>query len=268
MQRYPKRIIALYSAFNEILVSIGAKDLLVARTAQDSLQDIASLPAIGTHMRPNLELIAAYKPDLVIQLQGRTDAQLQTQALRDLGLTVLEFPLNSFTDMWHVTKIFGLLTQHQTQAYSAILSWQKRLNEIEARHIGQTTHTVVFEVRSPDLLVAGANNICSEIIKISGGKNVVTTAKKLVHINEEAILKLNPDVYIIQTGPMNPSPLPLAQRPTLKMLKAAQNGRSLLVREDMFSRPGPMAIDACDQLERWLYAESRAKNTTPQKTLP
>ena len=66
------RIIALYGAFNEILADLGREDLLVARTAADDQPPtIVTKPSIGTHLRPNAELILGLAPDLVIQLGGR-----------------------------------------------------------------------------------------------------------------------------------------------------------------------------------------------------
>lgn len=208
-------------------------------------------------MRPNLELVAAYQPDLVLQLQGRAEAKLQTKALRALGLKVAEFSLNSIDDIFKVTEILGRVTKHEAKAYSQVIHLKKRLQEIEARHLGQKPLTVVFEIRSPELLVAGDQSICKEIIQIAGGQNLITTPKKIVRINEEALLKLDPWAYIIQKGPMNPNPLPLAERPHLKLLRASQNGRTLLVAEELFSRPGPRIVEACDLLEKWLHTQAK-----------
>ena len=220
---------------------------------QDLNPALANLPVIGTHMRPNLELIAGYNPDLVIQLHGRTEANLQAETLRKLGLNVAQFNLNSFQDIWDVTRILGEITEQSAQAYLSIATWQKRLKDIESRHLNLKPISMVFEIRSPELLVAGTKNIASEIMRIAGAKNVITVDKKIVRINEEEIIRLNPWAYVIQKGPMNPNPLPLLERPNLKILKAAQDGRTLIVDEEIFSRPGPTVIDACDLLERWLH---------------
>lgn len=59
------RIIALYGAYNELLLALDARAVLVARTVADArlpaLAELADLPVIGTHMRPNAELIVAAK---------------------------------------------------------------------------------------------------------------------------------------------------------------------------------------------------------------
>ncbi len=248
-----KRIVVLYAAFTEILEALGQQQRIVAKTKSDTNPCVQAVPVVGTHMRPNIERIVALKPDLVLQLSGRSEASLQSEALRKQGLRVLELSLASFADLVQVTKSLGTLTGAEKQAQDITELWQRRLDEIQNRHTGPALR-VFFEVRSPDLLAAGKNNIVNEIIERAGGVNVLSTEKKLVHIGEEEVLALNPDVYLMQQGPMNPNPQPLISRKNLSGLRAAQNGRSLVVAEEDFSRPGPKAIEACDRLERWLHS--------------
>ncbi|MBD5538975.1 MAG: ABC transporter substrate-binding protein, partial [Desulfovibrio sp.] len=90
LEQPARRIIPLYGAFGEMLVALGCGDRLVARTDADAaLPELAHLPAVGTHMRPNAELVAAARPDLVLQMSGRGEALLQTEGLRKLGVPVL-----------------------------------------------------------------------------------------------------------------------------------------------------------------------------------
>ncbi|MBO4335385.1 MAG: ABC transporter substrate-binding protein [Desulfovibrio sp.] len=248
-----QRIVVLYAAFTEILEALGQEKRIVARTKSDTNACVQTLPVIGTHMRPNIESIVALKPDLVLQLAGRSEASLQSEALRKQGLRVVELELDSFADLMLAAKRLGELTDAKARAQKLSEIWQRKLDGIRSRHSG-TPLRVFFEVRSPNLLAAGQKNIVSEIIAIAGGVNVIVTKKKLVRLSEEELLALDPDVYLMQQGPMNPSPQPLAARKNLASLRAAHNGQSLVVPEEDFSRPGPKAIEACDRLERWLHA--------------
>lgn len=255
------RIIALYGAYNELLLALGARDLLVARTVADArlpqLAELADLPVIGTHMRPNAELIVAQKPDLVLQLSGRKEAQLQTEALRKLGVNVLTFEMDSFERMFDVLGKIGLLTGREQQAAALIRGWRARLAALKARHAGQRPVRVFYEVRYPNLLAAGKDSIVNEIIAYAGGENVVREEKKLARINEEALIQADPDAYLLQKGPMNPDPEPLERRAHYKELRAARAGRILVVDEDRFARPGPRAVDAAEELARWLHPQAR-----------
>ena len=249
-----ERIIALYGAYNELLLALDARDLLVARTGADAhLPELAGLPAIGTHMRPNAELIVAQKPDLVLQLAGRREALLQTEALRKLGINVLTFEMDSFDKMFDVLEKLGRLTGREQKAAGLIRDWRARLATLRARHAGEKPVRVFYEVRYPNLLAAGQGSIVNEIIAVAGGENVVADDKKLVRFNEEALILADPDAYLTQKGPMNPDPQPLSERAHYRDLRAVRTGRVLVVDEDRFARPGPRAVEAAEELELWLH---------------
>ena len=248
-----RRVIALYGAFNEIFLALGAGDLLVARTAADgNLPELAALPAIGTHMRPNAELVLAQRPDVVVQLEGRSEAQTQTENLRSLGLNVLTFEVNSFERLFEVTQLLGQLVGREQAATALVNGWKGRLQALRSSSAGKPGPRIFYEVRYPNLLAAGRGGISSEILALAGGENVVTDSKKLVRFSEEALIAANPDVYLIRQGPMNPAPTPLDERDHYKGLRVVREGRVLVVDEDRFARPGPRALDAAEELAGWL----------------
>ncbi|SDF89234.1 ABC transporter substrate-binding protein [Desulfovibrio legallii] len=258
LERPARRIIALYGAYNELLLALGAGDRIVARTAADAaLPELAALPAIGTHMRPNAELILAQKPDLVLQMSGRREAQVFTENLRALGLPVLVLPLESFADMFAATEILGRLTGLEGRAAELVRGWQARLAALRQGNAGRAPLRVFYEVRYPNLLGAGQKGITSEIIGYAGGENVLRQAQKLVRCNEEALIAADPDAYILQQGPMNPDPTPPAERPHFAGLRAVRAGHVLVVDEARYARPGPRAVDAAEELARRLRALPR-----------
>ena len=176
-----KRVIALYGAFSELVLALEAGHCLAACTAADGgSPELDALPVIGTHMRPNPELIVALQPDVVLQLAGRQDAQIQTEALRALGLNVLTFTMDSFEDIFRVTGKLGLLLDRRTQADKRVLDWRARLAALRNNLHGRAPVRVFYEVRYPNLLAAGGRGIVQEIITAAGGENVVREQKKLV----------------------------------------------------------------------------------------
>ena len=62
------------------------------------------------------------------------------------------------------------------------------------------------------------------------------------------LLRLAPDIYLMQQGPMNPSPVPLAERPLFRTLPCLGTGQVFTVDQALFSRPGPRSIEAVRQL--------------------
>ncbi len=250
-----RRIIALYGGFNEILAAMGQTDRIIARTKADLTPPaIAALPSIGTHMRPNTEIITSLGPDCILQLGGRKQAAQTRQELERLGFPVVFFQPASFADLFDVIRRVGILTGEEAAADALTRDMRKRLDAV-ARTVAQADvrPTVFFEVRYPNLLGAGTGSIVDDIIRRAGGRNVLEGSQKLVRLNEEELVHLNPQVYLLQYGPMNPTPVPPARRPHFSSLAAVRQGRILAVDEKAYSRPGPRAVDAVEQLAAFLH---------------
>ena len=106
--------------------------------------------------------------------------------------------------------------------------WQRRLAALEQRYAGQPPVRVFYEVRYPNLLAAGRASIVDEIIRHAGGRNVLDAPQKLVRCNEEMLVALDPEAYILQQGPMNPAPQAPTARPHYRGLSAVRSGRAPL----------------------------------------
>lgn len=262
LERPARRVIALYGALNEILVGLGRQGVIVARTNADRDMDDASptslarLPVIGTHMRPNIEAVLAQRPDLVLQLAGRKEASLPVEALKKRGVRVAVFRAASFNELFSVIRRVGALTGAEAEAEAMVRGLEARLAALDER-VARTTERprVLFEVRSPNMLAAGRSGIVAELIRRAGGENCVEDNAKFARISEEEIVRLAPEAYLIQRGPMNPAPLPLSGRPRLKSIPAATSGRAWFVDERKYSRPGPQSVDAAEELFGLLHPE-------------
>ena len=242
------RIIALYGAFNEILADLGQEDLLIARTATDDLPpSIVDKPSIGTHLRPNAELILGLGPDLVLQLGGRGEAMEPVRFLEERGLKVAVFDLETFSQLFSVMERLGVLTGSTEQARARISSMQEELAGIEGAS-SEPRPRIFFESRYPNLLAAGQGSMVSEIMAKAGGVNCVTAPDKLVRLGEEEVLRLSPDIYLIQQGPMNPAPVPLDERPLFRTLGCLGSGQVHTVDQGVFSRTGPRSLHAVRHL--------------------
>jgi iron complex transport system substrate-binding protein len=252
-----RRIIALYGAYNEILASMGLEERLVGRTKADSLpSSILSKPSIGTHMRPNVEMVLGLKPDLIIQSAGRKEAMEIVRQLREEGLQVAVFHPTSFDDLFSVIKRLGVLTEEPIGAQRLLKSIQTRVLSVEHRLQGISHRPrIFFEVRYPNLLGAGRGSMVNDVIRRAGGINCMESHKKLVRIGMEALIKSDPEVYIIQRGPMNKNPSLPSKRPHFRVLRAVKNGRIFIVDEQVYSRPGPRSVEAVEELAAFLHPD-------------
>ncbi len=252
-----KRIIALYGAYNEILAAIGLEDRIVGRTKADKLPpSILSKPSVGTHLRPNIEIILGLGPDLAIQAMGRKEAMVVVQQIQQEGPPVAVFSPKNFTELFSVIERIGILTGASVGAEELVGRLEARLNRVEVKLQGISRRpSVFFEVRYHNLLGAGQASIVNDVIRRAGGINCVKKKKKLMRIDMEALIECNPKAYIIQRGPMNKNPSDPSSRPHFQVLDAVKKGKVLFVDEQTYSRPGPRAVDAVEELAQFLHPD-------------
>lgn len=248
----------LYGGVTDILLALGLEHKIIARTAADEAPELASRVSVGTHMRPNVELLVGLGPDLVLQMGGRKEAMLPLEAAERHGIATAFFQAHDFESLFSVIERVGALTGSDKQAQALVQDMRRRLQRVARAVAGRPRPSVFFEVRYPNLLAAGQGSMVNAVITAAGGGNSVSQPDKLVRLGEEALLKLNPEFCLSQRGPMNPDPIPLKQRSHFQTLDCVEQGRWQVVDERLFSRPGPGSVAAVEQLAAILHPGERA----------
>jgi iron complex transport system substrate-binding protein len=256
-----QRIIPLYGAFAEILYAIGAGPQVVARTdADEDPPEITKLPAVGTHMRPNVEMIVALKPALVVQSATRRAAMPEIQRVVEAGIPVAVFSPNSFEEIFHTVERLGVLTGRQGAARELVKQLKQRLAAVAARlQDVRVRPRVFFEVRAEPLTAAGRGSMVQDILEAVRAENVVSAEKPIFQTNIETLLLENPEYYVVQRGPMNRNPAPPRERQHYQRLRAVQQDHVIMVDEYLFSRTGPRCVEAVEQLAAALYPDQFAR---------
>jgi iron complex transport system substrate-binding protein len=256
--------VALYGALNEILAGMGLTDRIVARTEADHEPSaIEALPVIGTHMRPNLERVLAVRPDLVLQMAGRGESLDTAEKLASLGVPVAVFAVSDFPGLFAAIDHIGRLTGQPEAATALRQGLEKRLATGKATIPAGKRPRIFFEARSGSLLTAGKGSMVTAEIEAAGGENAVDQDKKLVRLSDEELLRLAPEVCLTQRGPMNPEARPMAERPEYAGLPCVRDGRTFVVDEALYSRPGPRSVAAVEELAKLLFPATATPEARP-----
>jgi iron complex transport system substrate-binding protein len=203
-----------------------------------------------------MELVLGLQPDLIINAVGRKHGHEVIRQIQQKGFTVAVFQPRNFPELFSVIDRLGILTGEEANAQALVNGQSSRLRQIDLRLAkSKDRPKVFFEVRYPNLLGAGQGSIVNDVILKAGGLNCLPNAKKLVRINIESLIDYNPDVYVVQKGPMNRNPGSPVSRPNFQVLKAVQQGRVFFVDEYIFSRPGPRSVEAVEKLAAYLHPE-------------
>jgi len=252
-----KRVIALAGAVNETLCGMGLSGILAARTDADlEPAEVAGLPSIGTHMRPNLELVMAHAPDLVVQVAGRGESLEAAAAIRRMGIPVAVFDVHDFAGLFSMAERLGVLTGEPASAARFVEGLRRRLDRVSEAVAGAAERPTVFvELRYPNLLAAGKDSMAADAVARAGGRLVPDMSGRVARIGEEELVRINPDVYVVEVGPMNPAPALLADRPHFAGLSAVAAGRTAVFAGRRLSRPGPESVAGVEDLARLLFPE-------------
>jgi len=264
----PKRIVSTAPSITELLYALGIGDRVVgvdlfSRYPADALKK----PKIGDYANPNLEAIAALRPDLVII---PTNPVKLAERLGTLRLKVLEIDQESIAKLYESFRIVGQATGATGQGERLASAVRAQLEAVRARAAPLKKTRMVFVVgRTPNrldgLIVVGQASYLNEIIALAGGENVFRDAiASYPGVSLEEVLARNPDV-IVDMGEMADTigvtdtrkreVVNLWER--LNSVAAVKQHRVYAVASDIYVEPGPRVVDAAKAFLEMLHPEAR-----------
>jgi iron complex transport system substrate-binding protein len=262
----PRRIVSTAPSITEMLYALGLGDSVAGVTTFcHHPPEAARKPKIGNYLRPNVEVIVALRPDLVVVEKSMTQ---QTLWLPRLKLNVLEVDDATVEGIYGSIRAIGRATGAAPKAEVICRSMRSELEGIRRRTSGQPRTTVLFVVgRTPgrieDLIAAGGSSYLNEVLTIAGGRNVLGDAAiAYAKVSLEEVLARDPDV-IIDMGEMAQTVgvTEEQKRAVVRLwgrypnLKAVRTKRVFAVASDVFVVPGPRVTDAARQLAGLLHPE-------------
>ena len=205
-----ERIVLLAPSAGDILIKLGAQDKVVGVTRSN--HDFPQALKVGSHIKPNIELIKGLNPDLLIISSNRFFSEHMSEQLH---ADVIKYDPISLDQILVQIKELGQVLEKRHEAKELIATLNTIRNQIKPP---KSKPTVVFEVTEAPFIIAGQKSIVNDIIATAGGELFAPKGRKVAKFNVESVLFKNPDYYIYQVGPMNKSPTPPEQRPNYKIL--------------------------------------------------
>jgi iron complex transport system substrate-binding protein len=201
-------VVILSPAAADIFIKLGLEDKVVGVTK--SIKEIKKAKRIGGHIKPNIELIRALNPDLIVISSNRFFTK---EMEKMLDVKVFKYNPHTISDIFQSILEVGYLMNKEIEAEQLTERLRQKLTVI--RHTIYKP-TVVFESVYMPYTLAGKNNIVADIVKMAGGVYLINNKKKLVKFSIEKVVSLKPDVYIFQVVPMNKKPVHPSKRPEFK----------------------------------------------------
>ena len=239
LPRPPARIVSLVPAATELVFALGAGDRLVGRTKWcDYPAQAARVPSVGDGLLPNVEAIAATRPDLVLGYRSSSNAAAGAR-LRALDIAVVELAIDRFEDFERdarlVGRAFGMAAVGDSVAV-AVRADLERATVIT----GATPAVLIVAWADPPMTIGGGSYL-DEILRRAGARNVFGDSDRPSFVvSLEAIVARNPDRVLV-VGDNDPD---FASRAEWQVVPAIRARRFVRVSGSMFNRPSPRIGDA------------------------
>lgn len=262
----PQRIISLTPSTTEILYGIGAFERVVAVSSDCSYPpQVERLPRLGGWSNPNLEQIAALRPDLAVFSDSQ--AQFIKDKLEGLGIRTLSVPSRSLEDAFAAIEQVGRATGNIEEAgrlldetRGKIEAVRSRTRDLPRKHVLCIVDRVPGTLR--DLYTATQGSFIAQLIEAAGGESIAPPAPGgWGKIQKEAVVALDPDVIIDMM--MQPSEGSLAEDTQavwreLSQVRAVRTGHVYPVRDPSMIHPSQFVGDTARKLAELIHPEAFA----------
>lgn len=264
----PQRIVSTTPSITELLYALGLGDRVVGVTRFCRYPPEAQQkPKIGDYINPNLEAIAALRPDLVII---QTNPVRLAEKLASVRLRSVEVNQENIEAIYNSIRVIGDATETAPRAAALIDSIRKGLEEIRTRAASLPRTRMIFVVgRSPNrldgLIVAGRASYLNEVIDLAGGQNVFRDAVAAYPaVSLEQVIARRPEI-IIDMGDMSDTVgVSDEHKRAVERLwtqssaaTAIKPRRVFAVASDIFVVPGPRVVDAARAFFDMLHTLSK-----------
>lgn len=255
----PTRIVSLVPSLTELVIEIGADELLVARTDYDTHPQVIALPSVGGGLDPSLEVLVELNVDIVFMPEGREMPALASR-LSDLGISTVEFRTETVSDLYDSLEKLGDLVGRKDAAEELAVEISSGLKEVSTLVAGRPRVRTMYVIWSDPPMTTAAGSYVDEIISIAGGQNVFSDALiRWPSVGYESIVKRNPSVLVWPRGATSELTVEGVQRlPGWRDLEAVRNGRVIFLEAERFNRPGPELANVAMDLARALHPDAFA----------
>lgn len=245
LARPAARIVSLSPSTTELLFAIGAGAQVVGRTRWcDYPPEVATVPSVGDGLNPNVELVVARRPDLVVFYASPANDGAIAR-LAELGITTASLRLDRLDEGPRAARLLGRLTGQSARADSLADAFATGLDSARAARPPATVRVAVLVWDNPPIVI-GAGSFLTELLSLAGARNVFDDVPKpSAPTSVEAITARDPDLLLVLGKEAPPE---LVGRPEWRGVRAVRLHRILAVAGSEFERPSFRSLEAVRRL--------------------
>jgi iron complex transport system substrate-binding protein len=241
----PTRIVSLSPTATESLFAIGAGPQVVAVDDQSDYPKSVPRTALSG-FTPNVEAIAAYRPDLVVIAY---DPKGLSSALQRLGVTVLhQDGAKSFKGAYQQIRQLGMVTGRESAAVKLVTGMKAKIARVVADARKARPGLTVYHELDPTLFSATSKTFVGQVYTALGLKNIADAADSAgfgyPQLSAEYVVSADPDLIVLaDTVCCGQKASTVAARPGWDRIKAVRTGSVVRVDDSIASRWGPRLVN-------------------------
>lgn len=244
--RRAERVVSLSPAITELFYDLEVEHALVGRTRwADYPPQADDVPSVGDGLSPNVEMILARRPDLVVFYASPSN-ELAIATLEGLGIASVSLRVDRLADLARGARILGRLTGSEERADSLAGRLMEWVSEVEDAGVGENRPSVLIPAWDSPPIVVGGGSFLSEIVELAGGANSFGDIERpSLTTSVETIVDRNPDLVLVASDSGIPT---WTERPEWQAVAAVRERRFVVVQGSEFSRPSFRVRAAVRQL--------------------
>jgi iron complex transport system substrate-binding protein len=262
---HPARVVTLAPSLAELasdLLGDKIDRIIGVSDYTDYPPALLKVKNVGSYARFNLEAVAALKPDLIIATSDG-NAHDQIDHLRELHLPVVVVKTSSFADIDQSIEILAKALDEEKTGDALRKRLKEGLLHIDAhtearRREGKREPSVLLELDSNPLVVAGSSTFLNESLRRVGAKNAYSDVKKAYpRPLIEDVIKRNPDVILLLAMDRSLKSFEQTAKDWKRFskMKAVQSGKIKVIHADTIIRPSLRILEGLSLLEQAIYGK-------------
>lgn len=246
------RLITLAPSNAEIVHALGAFHRVIAcEDSSDHPPEVCDRERLGPDLGPDLERIAALKPDLVISSLSVPGMERVVTGLAVRGVSQLVLAPSSVDDVRREVRRVAAALGLERAGERVVADMDAQRAALQ-RARPDTPVPVYLEWWPKPMFTPGRDCYSNELIDLAGGRNVFGDRPgSSLQIEPAELVAADPQVCFVSwcgVAEAKLDPDNLIQRPGLEGLRAARAGRVFRLDEAFSGRPGPRMLEAARRM--------------------
>jgi len=243
----PTRIISLSPSATESLFDIGAGKQVLAVDSLSNFPKSAPITELSA-FEPNVEAIAALKPDLVVLSIDAMKSMVVKEALEKLKIPVLmEKAPETLAQAYKEIEVLGEVTDHTSEAKKVTFKMAALIKSIINR-TKKTVKITFFHELDNTLYSVTSDTFIGKVYKDFGLVNIADKAAGAdsygyPQLSAEYLLKADPDVIFLADAEYGESAATVKARAGWSGITAVTKKNVFALPNDIPSRWGPRLVD-------------------------